>query len=83
MKTYQNALLLTYEEDPHTDFLESKLKELGIDYLRINTDKIIEDYNISIDPKENSFVIENEEGKFNIDHRWSVLNRRIVKNKVL
>jgi len=78
----KNVLALTYEEDPHADSVCDYLEEIGIEFFRINTEKIIKNYSVSFDSKQEVFVISDDSKEIIVDDSWNIWNRRILDPEI-
>jgi len=70
------VLALTCEEDPHADYVIAYLKQRGIDTYRVNTERLINDYSLSV--RNGSFRIAGNGQTVHLDNAWTVWNRRVM-----
>ena len=61
----QKILILTCEEDPHADSVSNYLSKEGIDFFRVNTDKLINNYKVVFNSRSGSYSITNKIGEKN------------------
>lgn len=73
---FENILILTCEEDPHADFVLKHLDEFGVNSLRVNTDKLIGNYDLDISKEVR---ISDFSRSVVVDKSWSIWNRRILE----
>ena len=83
MGIMKKVLILTYASDPHADSICDYFRNTGIEFFRINTDKLIRDFSISFDSKENIFRVSDNSKHITIDQTWNIWNRRIVDPETL
>mgnify|MGYP006287689359 CR=1 FL=1 len=67
---------LTYEEDLHADEVQKDVESKGGTFFRLNTDKIIGNYNITF--YNDQFIIEDNEDTVYVDEDTTVWNRRTL-----
>jgi glutathione synthase/RimK-type ligase-like ATP-grasp enzyme len=72
------VLVLTYGEDPHANSVCNYFSDKNIDFLRVDTEKIIKDYKLTFDSKDSSYTLENKFRKEKIDPSWNIWNRRLL-----
>lgn len=72
------VLVLTHEEDPHSQSVCNYLKNKGIDLFEVLTDKIITDYSLTFDLSRGTFLISDGRRTEKIDESWSIWNRRVM-----
>ncbi len=74
----KKVLILTHEEDPHASYVSKHLKDAGILFFQVNTDKLIGNYHLTFDSKSGLYVIKTKGKEFSIDREWSIWNRRVM-----
>ncbi|MBS3081418.1 hypothetical protein J4416_00585 [Candidatus Pacearchaeota archaeon] len=74
---YSKALLLTHKDDRHADAVSAELSSRGIDYFRVNTEEIIEEYGLNFYSSLGLFTITSPTRKETIDETWVIWNRRV------
>ncbi|MBU2496744.1 MAG: hypothetical protein KJ767_01650 [Nanoarchaeota archaeon] len=79
----KKILVLTYEEDPHANSVCNYLDKIGVEFFRINTDKLINNFSISFNSNDGFFSISTKDrGRLTIDQTWNIWNRRIIDPEV-
>ncbi len=78
----EKVLVLSYEEDPHADYVCKHLNEANVDTFRVHTDKLIGNYKITFDSQRGFYTIENGERKEVIDQNWNIWNRRVLDPEI-
>ncbi|MFH1209833.1 MAG: hypothetical protein V1663_03520 [archaeon] len=76
------VLILTYEEDLHAESVCNFFKDKKIEYFRINTDKLIENYRISFDSNSGLYIVANSDKTITIDEGWNIWNRRVMDPEI-
>ena len=74
----KKVLILTYGEDPHANSVCNYLNEKNIDFFRIDTEKIIQEYNLTFDSKNLNYLVKNDSREEIIDSSWNIWNRRLL-----
>lgn len=78
----KKVLVLTYNEDLHADYVCDHLKDIGVDFFRVNTERIIEEYNITFDSLSGLYKISDKQDIIIIDSSWNIWNRRVMDPKI-
>ncbi|MBI5880639.1 hypothetical protein HZB90_00750 [archaeon] len=72
-------LVLTYVEDIHADYVCEYFEKTGVEFFRVNTDKLITDYGLAFDSKKGRFAISGDSRHILLDDTWCIWNRRVME----
>lgn len=75
----KNILVLSCEEDPHADSVCKYFDSNEINYFRVNTNKLIENYSITFNSKLELYEISDSKDTILLDESWNIWNRRIAE----
>lgn len=76
------VLVLTYGEDLHADYVTDYFSKNGYGFLRIDTENLIGNYNISFSTEKSCCIINTGDKDYIIDSSWNIWNRRVMNPDV-
>lgn len=74
----KKVLILTHEEDPHSQSVCKYFDGIGVDYFEVLTDNLIGNYNLTFDLLLRHFFLSNSERKIKLTEEWNIWNRRVM-----
>lgn len=74
----KKVLMLTYGDDPHANSVSNYFDSCGVDYFRIDTEKLIDNYKITFDSNSSLYKISSDSRSEFIDGDWNIWNRRLL-----